>query len=142
MSKNTLRVYDTIAKKYVEVEVSENVRVGYNRSQWNIDDNDKSFYQHEIQFSALIGGIDGAFENFHEFVTDKDVTERNVMLHAEYDRLHSRLALLSDDERKLIELIYFKNLTIEECGKYLGITHQAVSKKRKRILCKLYKLLK
>lgn len=83
MSKNTLRVYDTIAKKYVEVEVSENVRVGYNRSQWNIDDNDKSFYQHEIQFSALIGGIDGAFENFHEFVTDKDVTERNVMLHAE-----------------------------------------------------------
>ena len=30
----------------------------------------------------------------------------------------------------------------EECGKYLGITHQAVSKKRKRILCKLYKLLK
>ena len=42
MSKNTLRVYDTIAKKYVEVEVSENVRVGYNRSQWNIDDNDKS----------------------------------------------------------------------------------------------------
>ncbi|RGF91034.1 hypothetical protein DXA02_12775 [Ruminococcus sp. AM54-1NS] len=53
MSKNTLRVYDTIAKKYVEVEVSENVRVGYNRSQWNIDDNDKSFYQHEIQFSAL-----------------------------------------------------------------------------------------
>ena len=52
MSKNTLRVYDTIAKKYVEVEVSENVRVGYNRSQWNIDDNDKSFYQHEIQFSA------------------------------------------------------------------------------------------
>mgnify|MGYP007029253918 CR=1 FL=1 len=57
MSKNTLRVYDTIAKKYVEVEVSENVRVGYNRSQWNIDDNDKSFYQHEIQFSALMEAL-------------------------------------------------------------------------------------
>lgn len=53
MSKNTLRVYDTIAKKYVEVEVSENVRVGYNRSQWNIDDNDKSFYQHEISSQPL-----------------------------------------------------------------------------------------
>ena len=54
MSKNTLRVYDTIAKKYVEVEVSENVRVGYNRSQWNIDDNDKSFYQHEDRKSTRL----------------------------------------------------------------------------------------
>ena len=142
MSKNTLRVYDTIAKKYVEVEVSENVRVGYNRSQWNIDDNDKSFYKHEIQFSALIGGDDGAFENFHEFVTDKDVTERNAMLQAEYNELHRCLELLSDDERELIDLLYFINLTTEECGKRLGITHQAVSKKRKKILCKLHKLLK
>ena len=100
MSIITLRFYDTIDNKYVDVDVSDNFRLWYNRSQWNIDDNDKSFYQHEIQFSALIGGIDGAFENFHEFVTDKDVTERNVMLHAEYDRLHSCLALLSDDERK------------------------------------------
>lgn len=142
MSKNTVRVYDTITKKYVEIEVDEKVCTYYNRTQWNIDDNDDSFYKHEIQFSALIGGIDGAFENFHEFVTEKDVTERNAMLHAEYNRLHSCLALLSDDERKLIELIYFKNLTIEECGKRLGITHQAVSKKRKKILCKLHKLLK
>lgn len=142
MSKNAVRVYDTVTKKYVEVEVSEDICKGYNRSQWNIDDNDKSFYKHEIQFSALIGGDDGAFENFHEFVTDKDVTERNAMLQAEYNELHRCLELLSDDERELIDLLYFINLTTEECGKRLGITHQAVSKKRKKILCKLHKLLK
>lgn len=33
MSKNTVRVYDTIAKKYVEVEVTENIRTYYNRTQ-------------------------------------------------------------------------------------------------------------
>ena len=48
MKKNTVRVYDTVSKKYVDVEVSEEVRVHYNRTQWNIDDNNKSFYNHEI----------------------------------------------------------------------------------------------
>ena len=64
MSKNTVRVYDTITKKYVEVEVNETVRTYYDRTQWNIEDNDKSFYKHEIQFSALKGNINGELENF------------------------------------------------------------------------------
>lgn len=80
MKKNTVRVFDTITKKYVEVEVNEKVRTYYDRTQWNIDDNDESFYKHEIQFSSLIGGYDGAFENFHEFVTDKDIIEQDIML--------------------------------------------------------------
>ena len=50
MSKNTVRVYDTITKKYVEVEVTENIRTYYNRTQWNIDDNDKSFYSMRYSF--------------------------------------------------------------------------------------------
>ena len=83
MSKNVIRVYDTIIKKYIETEVSEKVCTYYDRTQWNIDDNDESLYKQEIQFSALIGGADGAFENFYEFVTDKDVIEHNTMLQAE-----------------------------------------------------------
>lgn len=73
MKKNTMRVYDTISKKIVEVEVSNEVRTHYNRTQWNIDDNDESFFKHEIQFSALIGGHENAFENFREFIPDYDV---------------------------------------------------------------------
>ena len=79
MKKNTVRVYDTMSKKYVDVEVSEEVRIHYNRTQWNIDDNNKSFYNHEIQFSALIGGKDGTFENFREFINEhEDVEEKAV----------------------------------------------------------------
>ena len=44
MSKNIVSVYDTITKRYVEIEVSEKIRTYYNRTQWNIDDNNKSFY--------------------------------------------------------------------------------------------------
>ena len=73
MKKNTMRVYDTISKKIVEVEVSNEVRTHYNRTQWNIDDNDESFFKHEIQFSALIGGHENAFENFREFILFRTV---------------------------------------------------------------------
>ena len=79
MSKNTVRVYDTITKKYVEVEVNETVRTYYDRTQWNIEDNDKSFYKHEIQFSALKGNINGELENFKEFRTDDDSVEKCIM---------------------------------------------------------------
>lgn len=79
MKKNTVRVFDTISKKVVRVEVSDEVRTHYKRTQWNIDDNNKSFYKHEIQFSALIGGHKNAYENFHEFHTEKDIVEKNTI---------------------------------------------------------------
>ena len=98
MSKNTVRVYDTIAKKYVEVEVTENIRTYYNRTQWNIDDNDKSFYKHEIQFSALIGGNDGAFENFREFNEENSVDNHLIV-----KELNNALKKLAVQDRELIE---------------------------------------
>lgn len=91
MSKNTVRVYDTITKKYVEVEVNETVRTYYDRTQWNIEDNDKSFYKHEIQFSALKGNINGEFENFQEFRTENDDVERRVIQNIKFEKLYSCL---------------------------------------------------
>ena len=78
MKKSTVRIYDTISKEYVDIEVSEEVYTYYNRSQWNMDDNDDSFYKHEVQFSALIGGNDGTFENFREFRIENSV-EKEVI---------------------------------------------------------------
>ena len=111
MSKNTVRVYDTITKKYVEVEVNETVRTYYDRTQWNIEDNDKSFYKHEIQFSALKGNINGELENFQEFRTENDDVERRVIQNIKFEKLYSCLNELSDDERRLIFAIYFENKT-------------------------------
>mgnify|MGYP003202726005 FL=1 len=91
MSKNTVRVYDTITKRYVEIEVSEKIRTYYNRTQWNIDDNNKSFYKHEIQFSALKGNINGELENFHEFRTENDDVERRVIQNIKFEKLYSCL---------------------------------------------------
>ena len=142
MSKNVVRVYDTVIKKYVETEVSEKVRTYYDRTQWNIDDNDESFYNHEIQFSALIGGTDGKVENFHEFHTENDIVEKTAIQNMENVLLYKSLNELSDDERNLIIMIYFENKTESECASLLHTTQQNIHKKKKRILYKLNKLLK
>ena len=141
MKKNTVRVFDTISKKIVEVEVSDEVRTHYNRTQWNIDDNNESFYKHEIQFSALIGGYENAFENFKEFMTDYDVeqeTDHKMFI----ERLYNCLKLLSELERELIIMLYFENKTERECAEFYGINQKNIHKKKQRILCKLNKLLK
>lgn len=108
MSKNIVSVYDTITKRYVEIEVSEKIRTYYNRTQWNIDDNNKSFYKHEIQFSALKGNINGELENFQEFRTENDDVERRVIQNIKCEKLYSCLNELTEDERRLIFAIYFE----------------------------------
>ena len=142
MSKNIVSVYDTINKRYVEIEVSEKIRTYYNRTQWNIDDNNKSFYKHEIQFSALKGNINGELENFQEFRTENDDVERRVIQNIKFEKLYSCLNELSEDERRLIFAIYFENKTENEVAYFLHTTQQNINKKKRRILCKLNKLLK
>ena len=119
MSKNIVSVYDTITKRYVEIEVSEKIRTYYNRTQWNIDDNNKSFYKHEIQFSALKGNINGELENFQEFRTENDDVERRVIQNIKFEKLYSCLNELSEDERRLIFAIYFENKTENEVAYFL-----------------------
>lgn len=140
MKKNTVRVYDTISKEYVDIKVSEEICRYYNRTQWNIDDNDESFYKHEIQFSALIGGNDGAFENFREFIIENSV-EKEVINKVLIEKLYECLNLLSIPDRELIDLLYFEAKTEQECADILCTSQQNVHKKKKRILCKLNKLL-
>lgn len=141
MKKNTVRVFDTISKKVLEVEVSDEVRTHYNRTQWNIDDNNESFYKHEIQFSALIGGYENAFENFKEFMTDYDV-EKETDCKMYIEKLYNCLELLSESERELIKMLYFDNKTERECAEFYGINQKNINKKKIKILYKLNKLLK
>lgn len=142
MSKNIVSVYDTITKRYVEIEASEKICTSYNRTQWNIDDNDKSFYKHEIQFSALKGNINGELENFKEFRTDDDSVEKCIIRQAEYSELYKCLASLPDDEHSIIIMIYFCGKTEQEVADILHTSQQNVHKKKHRILCRLNKFLK
>ncbi len=136
-----IKVYDTISKKFVEIEVTDEVGTYYNRTGWNIDDNNESFYKHEIQFSTLKGSFDNSFENFHEFISRYDL-EKEVEKKVLVEHLYKSLEILSDTDRELIEMIYFDNKTERECAEFYGISQKNINKKKKRILYKMYKLLK
>ena len=141
MKKNTVCVYDTISKSYVEVEVSYEVCTQYNRTKWAIENNNSSFYNHEIQFSALIGGKDGAFENFREFITEYDDVEKKAAHKMLVEKLYDCLIFLPESDRELIEMLYVENMTERECAEFYGISQKNINKKKVKILCKLNKLL-
>lgn len=68
-----------------------------------------------------------------ETVSTEDAAIRNI----EARQLHKALSLLSDDERYLIEQLYFEERTERELARELGIYHNAVHKRKQLILDKL-----
>ena len=141
MNKKKVKVYNTFTGKVVDVEVTQEVYDEYMRTAWNIHDNNESFYDHEIQFSMLIGGEDGAFENFHEFITDDDPTAGSALSKAAFNEVMAAVAKLKKADRELIHLIYFCEYTEQEYADLLGTTQQNIHKKKKRILANIYKLM-
>ncbi len=57
------------------------------------------------------------------------------------ERLHHCLSQLPEEERWLVESLYFEGLTERQCAKTLGISQKAVNKRRHKILTHLKKLL-
>ncbi len=142
MNKYIISVRNTANGKYENVEVTEKVYKAYMRTGWNIKDNDESFFKHQIQFSALLGNIDDAVENFKEFQNIKSDTEEIAEMNIRLKMLFKALRKLSSDELELITQIYFEDKTEVECAEKYGISQQFINKKKKRILDKLHKLLK
>ena len=73
--KYYLYVHNTMTGKTEKVEVTEEVYFVYRRTEWNIKDNNNSFYKHEIQLSSLIG----YYENFSEFIIQLSHTHNQAI---------------------------------------------------------------
>ena len=61
------------------------------------------------------------------------------MQEEEYANLHAAIATLTRKEQRLINLIYFEGKTIDEVGAIFGVSHQAISKAKKKIIEKIRK---
>ena len=64
----TLTVFNTCTSQYEKVEATKEVYNEFRRGEWRIEKNDDKHRANETLFSELIGGNDGAFENFREFI--------------------------------------------------------------------------
>ena len=136
-------VYNTFTKSFEIVEVKENIFNTYRRSEWNINKSDKKYFRHETVMSSLKGGENNAFENFKEF-TDTNpehipetVTENNEVL----GELKKALNFLSEEEQELIKAVFYDCKSLRKYAEEKGISHTAVSKRKRAILRKLRTLL-
>ena len=140
--KYEICTYNTFTKRMEKVAVSKEVYTAYKRSGWNIKDNNQSFYDHEIQMSALNGGQNGAYENFKELVTYKD-TPYCVLDKSERRKIGlEALNCLTKIEYRRYILHYYEKLTIERIADIEGVSANAIKMSIKNARKKLKKFLK
>lgn len=129
--------FNTITRKYEKVSVSKEVYHAYTRTGWNIKDNNESYYAHEIQLSSLIGGEDGAYENFQEFLEDSEDPEKLHEKQEQIEALHTAIAELTDADQHLVQALFFDGQSEREYADHLGVYRNAVHKRKVRILKQL-----
>ena len=77
-----------------------------------------------------------------QFAEETASAEEQALQNIQTQQLHKALLLLSDDERDLIERLFFQEQTEREIAAVYGLSHNAVNKRRKRVLDKLRELIK
>ena len=87
-------------------------------------------------------------EDSYERLLDKDKqfaapgksVEQIASEHLEVEQIRFCLAQLTEEERKLISLLFYQERTEQEVGNILNISHQAVNKRKQALLLKLRKI--
>lgn len=144
MSKKSyiIHTYDPATRQIERVTVTREVFNACRRTAWNMKDNKKTFFKHEIQMSSLIGGEDGNYENFREFIVDRDEVDRVVAQRLLHDALHRALDELSEADYDLINATYFDGKTLAEYGTEKKLSVSSLCERRQRILRDLKKSIK
>lgn len=106
------------------------------RRQKYIDE--RSLLNGDVSYDALDTDETLGAEVFADTKANVEAAVINKMTVAE---LRKAFLLLSPDERELITAIYIQNLTEREYAKQKGVYHNAVHKRKLRILEKLKKFL-
>ena len=135
-------VFNTVTQKYEKVSVSKEVYHAYKRTGWNIKDNNESFYAHEIQLSSLIGGEDGAYDNFSEFIDDSQNPELLFAQQEQIEELYAAINKLCNSDRELIIAIYFEGMTERSYASKSGIPAMTVHDRKIRALKQLKDFLR
>lgn len=77
-----------------------------------------------------------------QFAADEDTLEEKVIRADELQRLRAALRKLAPDEAELIHALFFEGLSVRQFTQRTGIPAMTVHDRKKKILVKLYKLLK
>ena len=138
----TLDIYNHATGKVEIVEVTEEVYRTYLRTGWSIENNDTSFYTHEIQFSSLIGGGENAFQNFREFIDTENTPDQIMEREDVIATVHRAIANLPPEDQELVRARFFDSLSLRQYAQLNGVSHTVIHRRERNILKKLKKYLK
>lgn len=121
-----------------KVKVSEQIYKVY----WREREHEKYLEQvdkknHLLFFSSM--DYDGHFVNniVDESVNVENIVETQMMI----EELRAAISRLNDEEKDIIERLYFNDETIRSVANLKGISHPALIKRRNKILEKLKKFI-
>ena len=81
-------------------------------------------------------------DNGIDFIADEAVNVAETVVHRMMlDKLRSALTMLSEDEQKLVNAIFFQELSEREWSSISGIPQKTINDRKRRILAKLKKIL-
>lgn len=86
--------------------------------------------------------LEKAMENGWDIADPRVDVVATVDKRLRYQKLHKALDMLSDRQRELIDLVFFKGLSQVEVAAQRGTTKKAINNRLVRILRKLKKILK
>ena len=143
--KCKVSVFNTITEQYEWVEVAPEIREVYLHENGVTKANDEKFYRNELQFSSLIGGEEGSFENFKEFINNKNTPENEVLYQEMKELAYIALDSLPTKMKEYFLLRYYEGYSIKEIAQIKGVSpetvKESIAKARKKLdeFLKIYK---
>ncbi|NLZ76131.1 MAG: sigma-70 family RNA polymerase sigma factor [Erysipelotrichia bacterium] len=124
----------------VAIKVSHEVYKTYWKSVERERYLDKLAQKYELELDHVYDGYEANTIEY-KLIDDKDPTRSEAMKLEMIDLLLKRVKTLPVDEQRLIQAIYFDELTQTEYARITNTSQQIISYRNKRILKKLRKLL-
>lgn len=118
------------------IPVSEEIYRTYKQPQWREKKRANVRRKREVSLDAMLENGDSIQFDLGQAFIDELVADKLLL-----DELLEALTKLNIEERALIDELFFKGKSERQIAESVNISHQAIHKKKKRILAKLKNLL-
>ena len=120
------------------IPISEEVYKAY----WKITEHEKYLQKKDCKYGVIpFSSLDHDGHFVDNIIDEKIDLEKIVEVKMRIEELHKALNTLTQEERELMEAIFYKEESLRSISRREKVTHQAISGRRDRILEKLRKIL-
>lgn len=106
---------------------------------------ERTVVEQETQTVSVLPSREDSYERLLEqniqFEEKAESAEEQALRNIQIQQLHKALSCLSDDERRLIEQIFFEERTERDLAREYGLSQKGINKRRQKILERLRELI-